>query len=201
MRVTSLDPDSGSLFDFYERMQPLLKQIASSPSEGADAPSPVQWALNEALVNALIHADYLAGQGLTIDRIQGWLVVSNPGGLRMSRDEAAGGQAADPRNAVLTSLFTLVGAGRGTGQGLSQPYAIWKTKGLSEPVLRESFNPDRTILSLTLPFGQDVPTAGLGKDKRRLLDYLTDHEEADVPQLAQALSLSPAQVKKACRTF
>ena len=173
---------SGNLLDFYLQVcARMLHAVDKHPKEEGD----VHQALKEAVANALIHANYEGGQGIVITRRPEEIVISNPGCLRISPDEAVQGGRADPRNAVLTQLFHLIRAGRRTGSGIPYIRAVWASEGWQFPQLTEQFGPDRTTLSLPVQSGA-ARTGGRGI---AVLDYLTQHVHAQVGQLARAAGL------------
>lgn len=107
-------------------------------------------ARREALANALLHSDYNGRRGLVIEKKRNEIVISNPGALRISKEEALNGGVSDPRNSVLFSMFALVGIGERAGSGMTKIEVAWKEENLPSLTLSEQFNPDRTILTLPL---------------------------------------------------
>jgi len=77
-------------------------------------------------------------------------IISSSGNLRISIDDALFGGISDPRNANLIKLFNLINIGERSGSGLPSIFEVWETQGWKTPVLEEQFNPDRTVLTLTL---------------------------------------------------
>ena len=110
-------------------------------------------AMREAVLNAILHADYFSRGGLAILRTAGKLTVSNGGLLRVDPDQARQGAAGDPRNRGLVALFALLKLATGTGRGLRGIYALWAQQGWQAPVLAEAAHAERTDLSLPLPHG------------------------------------------------
>jgi predicted HTH transcriptional regulator len=153
-RVTSGTGDwSGNLYDFYFRVQDRLTAGIKVPftlQNGQDRidSTKMHEALREALANALIHSDYYERRGVVVEKQKNKIVISNPGALRISKDEAMGGGISDPRNSALFLMFSLVGIGERAGSGLMNIEAVWKEENLPEPTLAEQFNPDRTIFTL-----------------------------------------------------
>ncbi|MFR5026038.1 MAG: hypothetical protein ACLTC3_07600 [Evtepia gabavorous] len=149
-------------------------------------------ALREAVLNAVLHADYFSRGGLTIQRTAAELTVSNGGLLRVSPEQAQAGRAADPRNRGLIQLFSLVRLATGTGQGLHGIYALWARRGWQTPTLSQAFRTGVTQLSLPLP-PQTFSSAEL--TQRQIIAYLTDHVTAGVKTLAQELGLPDGEVQ------
>ena len=151
---TSLGDWSGNIYDFYSRVSLRIEQLVKKPyvhdGEARIDETPVHKALNEALVNALIHANYYDRRGLVIHRRPESLVIANPGCLRLSADDAVYGGFSDPRNMTLVKMFNLINIGDRAGTGLSTIYSVWEDEGWIKPKLEEQFNPDRTIFTLSL---------------------------------------------------
>lgn len=92
-----LPPDGtweGNLFQFYRLVSlklasgPGIKRPFQTDASGRRvATTRVDEALQEALVNALIHADYAGQGGVVIDRYPDRMVFSNPGTLLVSREQ------------------------------------------------------------------------------------------------------------------
>lgn len=183
-----------NVFSFYmmvsHRLTAVSALLAQTPREREE----LAGAMREAVLNAILHADYFSRGGLTIRRRAGELLVSNGGLLRVSPDQARTGQAADPRNRGLIQLFSLVKLATGTGKGLRGIYSLWDRRGWRPPVLSETFSADRTDLSLPLPpreFSAEELT------RQQVIEYLTDHVTAGVKTLAQGLGLSEEEIQGA----
>ena len=93
---------SGNLFDFYIRVLERLHSRVSGVSL-------VSHALQEALANALINANYLDGGGLIITNFSDRIHISSPGSFRLALTRALRSNVADPRNLTLFSIFSLAG--------------------------------------------------------------------------------------------
>ena len=46
------------------------------------------------------------------------------------------------------SVFSLIGIGERSGTGLSNLYALWGQHGFATPVIREEFDPEKTIVNI-----------------------------------------------------
>ncbi|MCK4258714.1 MAG: putative DNA binding domain-containing protein [Halanaerobiales bacterium] len=150
--ISSSGTWSGNLYDFYFmvinkltsnldvpfRMQGLIRQDDTR----------VHAALREALVNALVHADYNGKISITIEKNENFFRFTNPGGLRMPVRTALKGGISDPRNPNLFKMFNLLGIGERAGSGLANIQLAWKEQHWRTPELVEEYQPDRTILVL-----------------------------------------------------
>lgn len=183
---------SGNLFDFYQRSSRRLTALALRHAQDPQRAASVAMGLREAVANAILHADYNEGGGLTILGGCGVLKVQNPGAFRGSPYQARTQGGADPRNVVLTRLFALVRVGSGGGQGLRGIYATWAQQGWSAPRLEESYGPDAT--SLSLPLGGSPMAEHFFQ---QVAEYLTERVAATPKELALALGVTPVKAQQA----
>ena len=68
--------------------------------------------------------------------------------MRISKEVAIEGGRSDPRNAQVFNIFSLIGIGERSGTGLSNLYALWEQHGFATPVIREEFDPEKTIVNI-----------------------------------------------------
>ena len=164
-RVCSGDANwSGNIFDFFFRINQSITAGVKVPFKIAsdnvtrDDDTPVHKALREVLANALIHADYHGRRGIVIDKYPKRLEVSNPGTLRMSKSVAIAGGTSDARNGKIFNIFSLVRIGERSGMGLSSLYGTWEREHFAAPAIVESYEPDRT--KVTVEFEADDSELG-----------------------------------------
>jgi len=159
----------------------------------------------EALTNCLINADYNAKSGIYVTNKKSGLSFSNPGGFRMSVDQAKSGGVSDPRNLGLLRLFHFLGAGSGTGSGIPSVFANWCKNGRGMPVIRESFRPER--VNVILPYAMETGRKNLFKtkagklsfgeeEKRVIIEFITERISATVGEISLALHLPSAEIKE-----
>lgn len=161
----------GNLFQFYQRIMlklssgPGVKRPFQTNAEGYRvAGTPVLDALQEALVNALIHADYSGQGGIVIDRWVDRLEFSNPGTLLVSREQLLRGGVSECRNRSLQIMFQMLGAGDKAGSGIDKIRAGWTSQHWRSPSLREFRRPDRVLLAL--PMASTLPEEVLAALRR-----------------------------------
>jgi ATP-dependent DNA helicase RecG len=163
-RVTVDGTWESNLFQFYQRVilklstGPGVKQPFQIDAEGYRRQlTHVHEALQEALVNALIHADYTGQGGVVIDRYVDRFVFSNPGTLLISREQLQAGGVSECRNRSLQRMFQMLGVVDKAGSGIDKIRTSWKAEHWQSPSLRETRGPDRVQLVLpmisTLPDG------------------------------------------------
>lgn len=201
-RVISSSGDwSGNLFDFFFRVYNKLVDDVKVPfkMEGASRidDTAVHKAIREALANCLINADYYGRRGLVVLKKKNGITMSNPGNFRIELDAAKFGGVSDPRNGTLLKLFNLIDIGERSGSGIPKIFSAWEAQGWDEPVITESFNPDRTELSLSFEKTSDKKQATkrsntrIGeRQKAEVIEYLTDHASAKTAEIATLLGVS-----------
>ena len=184
-----LTPDgtwTPNLFQFFQKVYPKLVEglklpfgYQHSPEENGypvrQGTSPVHEAIQEALVNALIHADYQGQGGIVIERFQDRLELSNPGTLLVSLEQWRWGAVSECRNPSLQLMFQLLGIGDKAGSGVDKIRQGWNAQKWRWPHIEPIQQPDR--VRLTLPMVSLFTEESLAK--LRLLpgfDQLVGHE-------------------------
>ncbi len=208
-RIISSSGDwSGNVYDFYFRVYHKLIQDVKAPfpmggGAGVDD-TPVRQALREALANCLVNADYYGRQGLVVMKKRDAITMSNPGGFRIKIDTAKSGGISDPRNGAMQKMFNLIDIGACAGSGIPNIYRVWREQGWVTPTITETFEPNRTTLTLafqkagdqeTAPNGAKEKTAMGGKVKESIIAYLTDHPEAKAQAIAEHIGLKPSRTR------
>jgi predicted HTH transcriptional regulator len=75
------------------------------------------------------------------------------------------GGISDPRNKTLMKMFNLIGIGERAGSGIPDIYQVWKDEGWEAPKIKEKFNPDRTVLTLSFTKADDKVAEKSGEKK------------------------------------
>lgn len=174
-RVTIDGTWEANLFQFYQRVMvkfahdSALKQPFSINAEGTRASgSAVHEALQEALVNALIHGDYSGQGGIVIDRYPDRFEFSNPGTLLVSLEQILRGGISECRNKCLQKMFQMLGAGDKAGSGVDKIRNSWAAQHWQSPRMEETQQPDR--VQLTLPMVSMLPEDVLATMQARFGD-------------------------------
>ena len=152
-RVISSDGTwSGNIFDFYFRIINRITDNLNLPFRTVNGirqeDTRVHEAVREAVANSLIHADYRLPRGIVIEKGKTYFKFSNPGSLRITREEALKGGISDPRNENIFKMFNLLGIGERAGSGLENIQLAWKEQEWLAPDLEELYDPDRIVLIL-----------------------------------------------------
>ena len=160
---------SGNVFDFFFRVNSKIAKDIKKPFrlEGITRidDTPVHKAVREALVNCLVNTDYFLPCGVVIKKEDDKLVIENPGSIRTGKKQMLRGGISDPRNKTLMKMFNMIGIGERAGSGIPDIYQVWENEGWPMPVVEESYNPDRTRLSLEFAKKQTKKTSE--ENKRR----------------------------------
>ena len=153
---------SGNVFDFFFRVNSKIAKDIKKPFklEGITRidDTPVHKAVREALVNCLVNTDYFLPCGVVIKKEEDKLVMENPGSIRTGKKQMLRGGISDPRNKILMKMFNMIGIGERAGSGIPDIYNVWENEGWALPVVEESYNPDRTRLSLEFAKKQTIKT-------------------------------------------
>ena len=111
--------------------------------------TPVHRALREVLANCLVNSDFYVPRGIVIKQKNDILIIENPGTIRVGKYQMKVGDESDPRNKAFMKMFNLIGIGECAGSGVPELFSVWDQEGWMEPVIEESYNLGRTILTLT----------------------------------------------------
>ncbi len=211
-RIQSSSGDwSGNVFDFYFRVYNKLKQALNVPFKISDGTriddTPMHEALREALANCLINTDYYGSRGVVITLHSNRITLANPGYSRAGKFQMLLGGVSDPRNRGLMKMFNLIDIGERAGSGIPKIVNIWSNEGLKDPLIEEHFDPDRTLITLSLEKKQAIKasdktetTSGVRiqkvlRNKEKILDYLKDNGRSSCSEIAVYIGLSKERTR------
>ncbi len=158
--------------------------------------TPVHRALREALANCIINTDFYGKYGIIIIKENDKLILQNPGYIRLGKEQMRRGGKSDPRNKSLMKMFNMIDIGEHAGSGVPNIFNVWE-----EPIIGESFDPDRTSLILKFVKKQANKTSDKKqanktyKNKEKIRIYLQKHEIAKTSDIAEFLVLSVARTR------
>ncbi|EJO5347715.1 putative DNA binding domain-containing protein [Clostridium botulinum] len=179
---------SGNIFDFYFKIINKITDNLNVPFRTINGirqeDTRVHEAVREAVANSLIHADYRLPRGIVIEKGKTYFKVSNPGNLRITREEALKGGVSDPRNQNIFKMFNLLGIGERAGSGLENIQLAWKEQEWIAPDLEESYAPDR--ITLTLRTVSMLPKESIDLIKTVLKDKYNELNKEEVMALVVA---------------
>lgn len=116
-------------------------------------------ALGEAVANALVHANYYGKRGIVIVKHGRKITISNPGTIRITKEEFYAGGNSDPRNPNLLKIFGFVNVGERAGSGVDKIMTAWEEQNWEKPVYDISLRTERVTLELEV--GQVVYIPGV----------------------------------------
>lgn len=145
---------SGNIFDFYILVYPKLISNLRIPFIIKDGirqdDTSIHQALREALVNTLVHADYLTGRvSVLVVKRPDMFGFRNPGLMLIPKDEAIQGGNSECRNQIMHQMFLNIGLGEKAGSGIPKIYSGWESANWKKPSLRERNDIEQTILELS----------------------------------------------------
>lgn len=155
-----------NLFQFYLRAIQRLAQDLKLPFQLDNnlfrhGETVVHEAIREALVNALIHADYQGQGGIVVEKCSDRFEFSNPGSLLISFDQLLRGNISECRNKTLQTIFMMIGTAEKAGSGVDKIRRGWETQHWRIPAVREQVQPDR--VQWLLPMVSLIPEESLAK--------------------------------------
>jgi ATP-dependent DNA helicase RecG len=169
-RFTSQDGTwSGNLYDFYFKVISQLKHH--------DMDRSMQIALHEALVNAIVHADYLGEGGIIVEKENGVFRFANPGLFRIPIDSALSGHMSNLRNPNLFKMFILIGLCKRAGFGLKHIVTTWSNPQWKQPEFIQHSNPERTVVIL-YPF--DFPNETAASYETDMHQDIEQHDDGEM---------------------
>ena len=160
---------SGNLFDFFYKVTNRIDADVAVPfvnrRDGVRVDRvDVHDALGEAVANALVHANYYGKRGIVIVKHGKKITISNPGTIRITKEEFYAGGNSDPRNPNLLKIFGFVNVGERAGSGVDKIMTAWEEQNWKKPVYDISLRVERVTLQLEV--GQVVYIPGAADLKR-----------------------------------
>jgi len=161
---------TANLFQFYQRViQRLTADLKIpfrlEPNLFRKDDTIVHEAIREALVNALIHADYRGQGGIVIEKYRDRFEFSNPGSLLLSLDQVWLGGISECRNRSIQTMFLMIGGGEKAGSGIDKIRQGWRAQHWRLPIIRERVQPDR--VNVVLPMVSLLPEESLQRLRSR----------------------------------
>lgn len=154
---------SGNIYDFFCKVRTRIDDEVAVPfanrRDGYRVDRvDVHDALEEALANALAHANYYGRRGIIVVKNGKELSISNPGTIRVTKEEFYAGGNSDPRNPNILKMFGFVNVGERAGSGVDKIMTAWAEQNWKKPEFDFSERNDRVTLKLEV--GQVVYIPG-----------------------------------------
>lgn len=181
---------AGNIFQFYQRVIQKLSADLKIPFRLDEQLSRkddtiVHQAVREALVNALIHADYSGQGGVVIQKYPNRFVFSNPGALLLSLEQILfSGGISECRNKSLQLMFQMIGGGEKAGSGMDKILKGWESQNWRSPLIRDQNQPDRVLV--ILPMLTMLPEQSLHYLNQQFGDELNNLNSIEIQALVTA---------------
>jgi ATP-dependent DNA helicase RecG len=180
---------SANLFQFYihviQKLSMNLKlPFQLEPDLYRKGETEIHEAIREALVNSLIHADYLGVGGVLIEKYSDQFTFSNPGSLLISREQLYRGNVSECRNKALQTMFMMIGAAEKAGSGVDKIFKGWASQHWRTPLVREQTQPDRVCWEL--PMISLSPPESLKRLEQRFGNKWKNFSKVEVQALVTA---------------
>ncbi len=131
-----------NLYNFMRQVTPKLVSGLKRPFklEGMVRidDTPIHHAIREAIVNMLIHSDYLITGVLKIIKTDTGFCFSNPGSLKLAIPAIYDGGHSVARNPRLQTMFRMIGYGDNIGSGFPTILSAWGGENWRKPDLRQN---------------------------------------------------------------
>ena len=212
-RITYDGTWENNLFNFFQKVAPKLTADLKKPFrlEGMQRidDTPQHKAVREALVNMIIHSDYQADGGtLKVIKTSSGFSFTNPGILKLPKEEIYKGGTSKPRNPKMQTMLRFVGFGDNAGSGFPAILAAWADAGWPLPELIEDTILDQVTLKLNIISGDAVNVDGTHQEadttkettnkttnKSKILAILETHPDYTAVDIAREIGLTDNGVR------
>ena len=199
---------SGNIYDFFCKVRTRMDDEVAVPfvnrRDGYRIDRvDVHDALEEALANALAHANYYGRRGILVVKKGKELSISNPGTIRVTKEEFYAGGNSDPRNPNILKMFGFVNVGERAGSGIDKIMTAWAEQNWKKPEFDFSERNDRVTLKLEvgqvvyIPGAADIRntkessgskiTKEMSKEDK-ILDYIRKNESISTQKVMEICS-------------
>lgn len=190
---------ANNIYNFFNIVMGKLEANIKIPfklkSDGItrDDRSPFKKALREAFVNTLIHADYEFPAGIIITRLKDKYIFTNPGTLRISREEILTGKAhSDARNRKLMELFRSIKFSEQAGSGMKEILKAVNELGLMMPDIEEK----NGKITFTLPDTKILSHDNLNEQEKIIMAYILENGSIQKGKVKEFFNLNDYQARK-----
>lgn len=198
---------SGNLYDFFCKVRTRMDDDVAVPFANRrngyriDRVD-VHDALEEALANALAHANYYGRRGILVVKKGKELSISNPGTIRVTKEEFYAGGNSDPRNPNILKMFGFVNVGERAGSGVDKIMTAWAEQNWKKPEFDFSERNDRVTLKLEvgqvvyIPGAADIRNSTESDEEETMI--IMSKEEKVLAYIRQNGSISMQKVMETC---
>lgn len=151
-RITYDGMWENNLYNFLKRVIPKLVSDLKRPFQLDGITrvddTPVHKAIREAVVNMIIHSDYLITGILKVEKREDCFLFSNPGNLKLPVLSIYEGGHSVARNPRIQTMFRMIGLGDNIGSGFPAILHTWGVENWRKPDLRENTELHQVSLQL-----------------------------------------------------
>ena len=192
----------GNIYNFYFKVQDKLNNgVPNAFILGSDnitrlSNEKIIIALRELLVNSLVHADYRRDERVRIVKDGNKYIFTNPGSLRVSKEEFFKGIKSNPRNPNIMKMFRMIGLAEETGSGLPYVLDMIKEYGLKELVVDDKQDSVTITIDVTVSKRHDMT------DKEKIIyNTLQEHGPLKRLEIQNYTGLSKDIITRTIRTM
>ena len=198
---------SGNLYDFYYKVINRIDDDIAVPfvnrKDGYRVDRvDVHAALGEAVANALAHSNYYERRGVVVVKKGKEITISNPGTIRITKEEFYAGGNSDPRNPNILNMFGFVNVGERAGSGVDKIMTAWQEQNWKKPEFDFSVRADRVTLKLEVGQVVYIPGAADLRVEEQTLEQktslLSEKEEAILHYIFERGSISTGKAAEVC---
>lgn len=201
-RVSSGDLNYTNLniFKFYNLVIEKLKATIEEPFDLDDksvrkSSAELETMLREALVNMLVHADYLDSETPIRAEVHDFFYTfTNPGTMKIPKEQFFVGSLSEPRNNTLITYFKKIGAAEKEGGGGREIFDVTKRNKFRLPELEVTLKD--TYLKLWVAELEDSYPE-FSEDTRNVLLFIRENNSVTMRQIEDALGFTNYRVRKA----
>ena len=183
---------SGNLFDFYLEVSNRLTVAGSHPfvlkGDRRVDDTDMMKAQREAVLNGIVHADYLGRGGVNVILRRDGLEVRNPGNFRIPPAKAVKGGYSDARNPLIMKMFALAGFVERSGSGIYRIFSTCLSMGLPAPEIDEEYDP--SCVSVRIRFD------GIYGLESKILQLIISDAKITTDEMADAIGVSKSTVAR-----
>lgn len=188
-------------------MKTIWKKI---PASRIEMPDYCERSVFEALVNALIHRDYLInGSEVHVDMFDDRLLIYSPGGMpdgTQIQERDIDDIPSTRRNPILADIFARLGYMERQGSGLSKIRTAYENTANYQPGLEPTFRSNRVEFTVKLPnlnfkassneALNEAINEALTDNQKMLLDMLRNDPTITQKEIIERVSLSRSTVQR-----
>ena len=151
--------------------------------------------LREALVNMLVHADYLDSETPIRAEVHDFFYTfTNPGTMKIPKEQFFVGSLSEPRNNTLITYFKKIGAAEKEGGGGREIFDVTKRNKFRLPELEVTLKD--TYLKLWVAELEDSYPE-FSEDTRNVLLFIRENNSVTMREIEDALGFTNYRVRKA----